>query len=127
MPFSFVFVFVFFGDFLNLVSFTLNRDDLRNIMFPFSIFRFHHHPAQCFFFGLVGRCGELSKAKRILRAMEDSPGGSIAQTLTYNTIIKGLGRELLVDEAFEVARSMVDRGCSPNEVCIHVLFNTWRY
>lgn len=48
--------------------------------------------------------------------MEDSPGGSQAQTWTYNTLIKGLGRELLVEEAFEVARSMVDRGCVPDKV-----------
>lgn len=48
--------------------------------------------------------------------MEQSPGGSLAQTLTYNTLIKGLGRELRVDEAFDVARGMLDRGCIPNEV-----------
>lgn len=48
--------------------------------------------------------------------MERSPGGSLAQTLTYNTLIKGLGRELRVGEAFEVARGMADRGCLPNEV-----------
>lgn len=53
--------------------------------------------------------------------MEASPGGSQAQTWTYNTLIKGLGRELLIDEAFEVARGMVDRGCYPDEVsnCQH--------
>lgn len=48
--------------------------------------------------------------------MERAPGGSLAQSLTYNTLIKGLGRELRVDEAFEVARGMLDRGCFPNEV-----------
>ena len=48
--------------------------------------------------------------------MEESPGGSQAQTLTYNTLIKGLGRELLVEEAFSVARGMVHRGCFPDEV-----------
>ncbi|CAN0491345.1 unnamed protein product, partial [Laminaria digitata] len=55
-------------------------------------------------------CGELPKARLVLRAMEESPGGSQAETLTYNTLIKGLGRELLVDEAFSVARGMVHRG-----------------
>lgn len=48
--------------------------------------------------------------------MEQSPGGSIAQTLTYNTLIKGLGRELRTDEAFEVARDMLGKGCFPDEV-----------
>lgn len=54
--------------------------------------------------------------------MERSPGGSLAQTLTYNTLIKGLGRELRVDEAFGVARGMVDRGCFPNEVSYRCCF-----
>ena len=63
-----------------------------------------------------GRCGELPKARKILTSMEESPGGSLAQTLTYNTLIKGLGRELRVEEAFEVARGMLDRGCFPSEV-----------
>ncbi|CAN0456483.1 unnamed protein product, partial [Ectocarpus fasciculatus] len=62
------------------------------------------------------RCGELSKARSVLRSMEESPGGSVAQTLSYNTLIKGLGRELLVDEAFGVARGMLDKGCLPDEV-----------
>lgn len=62
------------------------------------------------------RCSELSKAEKVLRGMEEAPGGSQAQTLTYNTIIKGLGRELLVEEAFEVARAMVSKGCLPDEV-----------
>lgn len=48
--------------------------------------------------------------------MEESPGGSQAQTLTYNTLIKGLGKELLVEEAFSVARGMVHKGCFPDEV-----------
>ncbi|CAM9412051.1 unnamed protein product, partial [Hapterophycus canaliculatus] len=61
------------------------------------------------------RCGELPRARKILRYMERSPGGSIAQTLTYNTLIKGLGRELRTDEAFEVARGMLGKGCYPDE------------
>ncbi|CAM9879311.1 unnamed protein product [Ectocarpus sp. 12 AP-2014] len=67
------------------------------------------------------RCGELSKAQSVLRSMEEFPGGSIAQTLSYNTLIKGLGRELLVDEAFGVARGMLDKGCLPDEVTTNSL------
>ncbi|CBN79142.1 conserved unknown protein [Ectocarpus siliculosus] len=67
------------------------------------------------------RCAELSKARTVLRRMEESPGGSIAQTLSYNTLIKGLGRELLVDEAFGVARGMLDKGCLPDEVTTNSL------
>ncbi|CAM9388927.1 unnamed protein product [Scytosiphon promiscuus] len=67
------------------------------------------------------RCGELSKARNIVRYMERYPGGSIAQTLSYNTLIKGLGRELRTDEAFEVARGMLAKGCSPDEVTTNSL------
>lgn len=62
------------------------------------------------------RCGELPTARKILESMENAPGGSTADAWTYNTIIKGLGREQRIEEAFDVVRGMVQRGCWPDEV-----------